>query len=74
MLDTNASGVLNIRSPLSVDSWDEMSREITSVRIKESYSLDVLDGGLGILVAKNVPLVPNEMFYNPQVVINDPTP
>ena len=52
----------------------EQTREITAVRLKESYSIDVIDGGLGILVAKNIPLVPNELFINPQVVINDLTP
>ena len=73
MIDTQASGVLNIQEPLTVDSWEEMTREITAVRLKEAYSIDVIDGGLGILVAKNVPLVPNELFMNPQVVINDLT-
>lgn len=74
MIDTEASGVLNVKNPLTVDSWDEMTREITAVRIKESYSIDVIDNGLGILVAKNVPLVPNEIFMNPQVVLNDLQP
>lgn len=73
MIDTEASGVLNVQAPLTVDSWEEMSREITAVRIKEAYSIDVIDGGLGILVAKNIPLVANEIFLNPQVVINDLT-
>lgn len=71
MIDTDASGVLNVQAPLTVDSWEEMTREITAVRLKEAYSIDVIDGGLGILVAKNIPLVPNELFLNPQVVIND---
>jgi hypothetical protein len=73
MIDTESSGVLNVQAPLTVDSWEEMSREITAVRIKEAYSIDVIDGGLGILVAKNIPLVANEIMLNPQVVINDLT-
>lgn len=73
MIDTESSGVLNVKTPLTVDSWAEQTREITAVRLKESYSIDVIDGGLGILVAKNIPLVPNELFINPQVVINDLT-
>ena len=74
MIDTGASGVLNQQKPLTVDSWEYTSREIIAVRIKEAYSIDVIDKGRGILVAKNVPLVPNEFFYNPVAVINDLAP
>lgn len=73
MLDTSATAIMNVKQPLTVDSWDEITRKITAVRISESYSIDVIDKGLGILVAKNVPLVPNELNLNPQVVINDLT-
>lgn len=74
MIDTAATGIINVREPIRVDEWREESREITAVRIKESYSIDVIDSGRGIMVAKNVPLVPNEIFNNPQVVLNDLTP
>lgn len=73
MIDTQASAILNVQAPLTVDTWEEVTREITAVRIKEAYSIDIIDNGLGILVAKNIPLVPNELFLNPQVVINDLT-
>lgn len=74
MIDTEASGVLNVKDELTVDSWDEMKRGIIAVRIRESYSIDVIDEGRGILVAKNIPLVPNEMFVNPIAVVNDLAP
>ena len=44
------------------------------VRLKEAYSIDVIDEGRGIAVAKNIPLVPNEIYNDPQIVINDLTP
>ena len=69
LLDTSATAILNEQTPLTVDSWDEYSREIVAVRIKESYSVDVIDEGRGIAVAKNIPLVPNELYVDPQVVI-----
>ena len=69
LLDTSATAILNEQTPLTVDSWDEHSREIVAVRIKESYSVDVIDEGRGIAVAKNIPLVPNELYVDPQVVI-----
>lgn len=74
LIDTNASALLNEQAPLTVDSWEEQSREIYVVRIKEAYSIDVIDEGKGIVVAKNIPLVPNEIFNDPQIVINDLTP
>ena len=69
LVDTSATAILNEQTPLTVDSWDEQSREIVAVRLKESYSVDVIDEGRGICVAKNIPLVPNELYVDPQVVI-----
>lgn len=69
LIDTTATAILNEQVPLTVDSWEEQSREIYAVRLKESYSVDVVDEGRGICVAKNIPLVPNEMFIDPQIVI-----
>lgn len=74
LIDTSASAILNEKTPLTVDSWEEYSRELHVVRLKESYSIDVIDEGRGIAVAKNIPLVPNEIYNDPQVVINDLTP
>lgn len=74
LIDTSASAILNEQTPLTVDSWEEYSRELFVVRIKESYSVDVIDEGRGIAVAKNIPLVSNEIFNDPQVVINDLAP
>lgn len=74
LIDTNASAILNEQTPLTVDAWEEYSREIYVVRLKESYSVDVIDEGRGIAVAKNIPLVANEIFNDPQIVINDLTP
>ena len=74
LIDTSASAILNEQVPLTVNAWEEMSREIQVVRIKEAYSVDVIDEGRGIAVAKNIPLVPNEIYNDPQIVINDLTP
>ena len=73
LIDTSASAILNEQVPLTVDSWEEFSREIFVVRIKEAYSVDVIDEGRGIAVAKNIPLVANEIFNDPQIVLNDLT-
>ncbi len=70
LIDTDATAILNEQTPLTVDSWDEHSREIVVVRLKESYSVDVIDEGRGIAIAKNIPLVPNELFIDPTVVLN----
>ena len=73
LIDTSASAILNEQVPLTVDSWEEFSREIFVVRIKEAYSVDVIDEGRGIAVAKNIPLVANEIFNDPHIVLNDLT-
>lgn len=74
MLDSTASVLINVQEDMKVDSWDEKAREHVVVRIKESYSVDILDQGRGVVVAKNVPLVANEIFVNPVVTITDLTP
>ena len=74
LIDTSASAILNEQVPLTVDSWEEYSREISVVRLKEAYSVDVIDEGRGIAVARNIPLVANEIFNDPQVVISNLTP
>ena len=74
MLDTESSAILNEQAPMTVDSWDDSAREVTSVRIKESYSIDIIDKGRGVILARNVPLVANEIFNDPHIVINDMAP
>ena len=74
LIDTSASAILNEQVPLTVNAWEEHSRELYVVRIKEAYSVDIIDEGRGIAVAKNIPLVANEIFNDPQIVINDLAP
>ena len=74
MLDSTATAVLNQKVPLTVDTWEEVQREIRAVRVKETYSIDVIDQGKGIVVAKNIPLVPNELYIDPIVTITDLAP
>lgn len=69
LVDSSATAILNEQEELTVDSWDEMARDIIAVRLKEAYSVDIIDEGRGIAVAKNIPLVPNELYIDPQVVI-----
>ena len=74
LIDTSASAILNEQVPLTVNAWEEHSRELYVVRIKEAYSVDIIDEGRGIAVAKNIPLVANEIFNDPQIVITDLAP
>jgi hypothetical protein len=65
LIDRNEVGVLLQRDDLSTDEFDDPSRDIRALKLKERYDIVMLGDGEGITVAKNVDLVRN---YDLQVV------
>lgn len=59
LIDRNEIGVLLVKEDLSTDDWNDPSRDIRMLKMKERYDIVCMGDGEGITVAKNVSLVRN---------------
>jgi len=59
LIDRNEVGVFLQKDDLSTDEWNDPTRDIRSMKLKERYDIVMLGDGEGITVAKNVNLVRN---------------
>lgn len=74
MLDPDNSGILAISEPLNMDEWEEKRNDLKVIKFREKWALEVVDAGRAIAVAKNVSFSPNEIFVNPQIVMDNAQP
>ncbi|MFS1019744.1 MULTISPECIES: phage major capsid protein [Enterococcus] len=54
LVDRNNVGVLLVKDEISTEQFDDPTRDIQALKLKERYGIGVLNGGLGIAVAKNI--------------------
>jgi hypothetical protein len=59
LIDRNEVGTLLVKDDMSTDQFDDMSRDIRQMKMKERYDIVMLGDGEGITVAKNVSLARN---------------
>jgi hypothetical protein len=59
LIDRNEVGSLLVKDDMSTDQFDDPSRDIRSMKMKERYDIVMLGDGEGITVAKNVRLARN---------------
>lgn len=59
LIDRNEVGVLLVKDDMSTDEWNDPTRDIRSMKMKERYDIIALGDGEGITVAKNVSLARN---------------
>ncbi len=71
MIDTRNTGVLITNEPLSIEDWDEKANDMKVFKLREKYALAAYEQGRAIAIAKNISLEPNEIFNNPQIVIDN---
>lgn len=74
MLDPDNTAVLAFGEYLTLDEWDEKRNDMKVFKFREKWGLSVLDNGRAIAVAKGVSIEPNEVFVNPQIVMDNVTP
>lgn len=74
MIDTNNTGAIVVNEPLSLDSWENKENDVQVVKIKEKYGMALYDQGNAVAVARNISIEPNEIFQNPQIVLQDLPP
>ncbi len=54
IVDRNNVGVILVKDDISTEQFDDPAKDIQSLKIKERYGIGILNGGLGIAVAKNI--------------------
>jgi len=59
LIDRNEVGVLLVKDDMSTDEFNDPTRDIRSLKMKERYDIIMLGDGEGITVAKNINLVRN---------------
>jgi len=55
VIDRNNVGVLVVKDRMSPEQFDDPTRDIITLKVKERYGIGILHGGYGIAVAKNIP-------------------
>lgn len=55
IIDRNNVGVLLVKDTMSTEQFDDPTRDIQTMKVKERYGVGVLNGGYGICTAKNIP-------------------
>ena len=59
LIDRNEVGTLLVKDDMSTDQFDDPSRDIRQMKMKERYDIVMLGDGEGITVAKNIKLARN---------------
>lgn len=59
LVDRNEIGTILVKDDLSVDEWNDQTRDLRYLKMKERYDIICYGDGEGITVAKNVRLAPN---------------
>lgn len=54
LVDKDNVGVIVVKEDISTESFDDPTRDIQTLKLKERYGLGILNGGLGIAVARNI--------------------
>lgn len=54
IIDRNNVGVILEKEAMSTDQFEDPSRDIQALKVKERYGIGILNGGYGIAVAKNI--------------------
>lgn len=72
VIDRNAVGVLLVKDTMSTEQFDDPSRDIQTLKVKERYGVGILHGGYGIAVAKNIPFKKTFPLATPNFVADIP--
>lgn len=54
VIDRNNIGVLLVKDEISTEQFDDPTRDIQTLKVKERYGVGILNGGLGLAVARNI--------------------
>ena len=54
IIDKNNIGVMLVKDAMSTEQFDDPTRDIMSLKVRERFGVGILNGGLAIAVAKNI--------------------
>lgn len=54
LVDRNNVGVILVKDEISTEQFDDPLRDIQTLKVKERYGVGILNGGLGVAVARNL--------------------
>jgi hypothetical protein len=54
IVDRNNIGVLLVKEDISTEQFDDPTRDIKTLKIKERYGIGILNEGRAIMVARNI--------------------
>ncbi len=54
IVDRNNIGVILVKDEISTEQFDDPLRDIQTLKLKERYGVGILNGGLGLAVARNI--------------------
>lgn len=66
LCDRNELGFLIVDEDPSTEEFDDPARDIRKIKIRERYALAINNEGLGVAVARNVKVVPNQIVLPAQ--------
>jgi len=70
LLDSMNLGAMFVQHGVEVDEWEDMSVDITKIKLKERYGFYIYEDGLGIGVFRNVSIKANEISLPVQATIS----
>lgn len=73
IVDRNAVGVLLVKDTMTTEQFDDPTRDIQTLKVKERYGVGILHGGYGIAVAKNIPFKKTFPIPQPNFVLDAPS-
>jgi HK97 family phage major capsid protein len=54
IVDRNNIGIILVKDEISTEQFDDPLRDIQTLKVKERYGVGILNGGLGLSVARNI--------------------
>lgn len=54
LIDSNNIGVMLVKDEVSTEQFDDPTRDIQTLKLRERYGFGILNGGLALAVAKNI--------------------
>ena len=73
MMDTTKAGAVVVNETLKLQEWEDMERDLRTVKLREKYALALYDQGRAVAVARNISTKPNEIFNNPVINLDGGT-
>lgn len=69
MLDSKNTGAIIVDEAPHMEEWRDPARDIYKIKIRERYGFGLYHDGLGVSVASNVSIEPNEIVLPPQATV-----